>query len=72
QAYVVGVNRVGPDGHGIAHAGDSAAIDFLGSALAELGAEPALATVTLDAGRLHAFRDKFPAHLDADSFTLAT
>jgi len=70
QAYVVGVNRVGPDGHGIAHSGDSAAIDHLGSPLAELGAEPALVTVALDAGRLHAFREKFPAHLDADRFTL--
>jgi omega-amidase len=70
QAYVVGVNRVGPDGHGIAHAGDSAAIDPLGQPLAELGAEPALVTVALDAGRLQAFREKFPAHLDADRFTL--
>jgi omega-amidase len=70
QAYVVGVNRVGADGHGIAYAGDSAAIDYLGSPLAELGAEPALVTVELDAGPLHAFREKFPAHLDADRFTL--
>jgi omega-amidase len=70
QAYVVGVNRVGPDGHGIAHSGDSAAIDHLGLPLAELGAEPAVATVELDAARLEAFREKFPAHLDADRFTL--
>jgi len=70
QAYVVGVNRVGPDAHGIQHAGDSAAIDYLGSPLAELGAEPALVTVVLDAARLHALREKFPAHLDADRFTL--
>jgi omega-amidase len=70
QAYVVGVNRVGADGLGIAHAGDSAAIDFLGQPLAELGGEPAVATVELDAARLAAFREKFPAHLDADRFTL--
>jgi len=70
QAYVVGVNRVGNDGHGIGHAGDSAAIDYLGSPLAELGAEPAVVTVELDAARLAAFREKFPAHLDADRFTL--
>jgi predicted amidohydrolase len=70
QAYVVGVNRVGPDGHGIAHAGDSAAIDYLGQPLAELGGEPAVATVVLDAAPLAAFREKFPAHLDADRFTL--
>jgi len=70
QAYVVGVNRVGNDGHGIGHAGDSAAIDYLGQPLAELGAEPAVVTVELDAARLAAFREKFPAHLDADRFTL--
>lgn len=70
QAYVVGVNRAGPDGHGIAHAGDSAAIDFLGQPLVEAGAEPAVLTVELDAARLAAFREKFPAHLDADRFTL--
>jgi predicted amidohydrolase len=70
QAYVVGVNRVGNDGHGIGHAGDSAAIDYLGEPLAALGAEPAVVTVELDAARLAAFREKFPAHLDADRFTL--
>jgi predicted amidohydrolase len=70
QAYVVGVNRVGADGQGVAHAGDSAAIDFLGQPLVEAGAEPAIVTVTLDGGRLDAFREKFPAHLDADRFTL--
>lgn len=70
QAYVVGVNRVGADGQGIAHAGDSAAIDYLGQPLADLAGEPALATVELDAAPLAAFRQKFPAHLDADRFTL--
>jgi omega-amidase len=70
QAYVVGVNRVGADAHGIAHSGDSAAIDFLGQPLIEAGAEPAVLTVELDAARLAAFREKFPAHLDADRFTL--
>ena len=70
QAYVVGVNRVGADGLGVPHPGDSAVVDYLGQPLAEAGAEPALLTVTLDGGRLHAFRDRFPAHLDADRFTL--
>jgi omega-amidase len=70
QAYVVGVNRVGPDGGGVAYAGDSTALDFLGGTLAELGAEPGVVTVTLDAAALGAFRTRFPAHLDADAFTL--
>lgn len=70
QAYVVGVNRVGPDGNGIAYPGESAAIDYLGQPLIEAGAEAALPTVALDAAALHAFRERFPAHLDADRFTL--
>lgn len=70
QAYVIGVNRVGADEPGIAHAGDSAAIDFLGQPLTELGATAAVSTVSLDLEALRAFRAKFPAHLDADAFTL--
>ncbi len=70
QAYVVGVNRTGPDGAGVDYAGGSAAVDYLGKPLAELGAEPESVTVALDIERLRAFREKFPAHLDADRFTL--
>jgi omega-amidase len=71
QAFVAGVNRIGQDGCGIEHCGDSQACDFLGRPLAELGAAPALHTVELDPLALRAFRERFPAHLDADRFTLA-
>ena len=70
QCYVAGVNRVGPDGRGTAHAGDSVVHDFLGQPLVELGAGAEVATVALDGGALDAFRDRFPAQLDADRFTL--
>jgi omega-amidase len=70
QSYVIGVNRVGPDGKGIDHDGDSAAHDFLGLPLATLGGDPASATVSLDLEALREFRERFPAHLDADRFTL--
>jgi omega-amidase len=70
QAFVVGVNRIGEDGNGIAYSGDSVAHDFLGDALAELAAESAVTTVELDGDALRAFRERFPAHLDADRFTL--
>ncbi|TLZ50520.1 MAG: amidohydrolase [Gammaproteobacteria bacterium] len=70
QTYVVGVNRVGEDGHGVPHAGDSAAIDFLGRPLAEAGGVPAVITVELERAPLDAYREKFPAHLDGDRFTL--
>jgi predicted amidohydrolase len=70
QAYVLGVNRVGPDGQGVAHAGDSAAIDFLGRTLADCGDTAAMVSVALDPAALAAYRERFPAHLDADRFTL--
>ena len=70
QAYVVGVNRVGADGTGTAYRGDSAAVDFLGRTLVEGGDVPAVLTVELERAPLLAFRERFPAHLDADSFTL--
>ena len=71
-SYVIGVNRVGTDGKDLPYAGDSVAHDFLGEPLAELGSEPAVVTVELDLAALRAFRERFPAHLDADRFTLST
>jgi omega-amidase len=70
QAFVVGVNRIGPDGQGVGYPGESAAIDYLGHTLASLGDVAGVATLALDAGALVDFRKKFPAHLDADRFTL--
>jgi predicted amidohydrolase len=68
--YCAGVNRVGQDGHGVAYPGESLALDFRGVVVADLGAERAATTVTLDRAPLDAFREKFPAHLDADDFEL--
>ena len=70
QAFVVGVNRSGPDGKGVAYPGASATIDYLGRTLVALGDAAGVTTVALDAGALANFREKFPAHLDADRFTL--
>jgi predicted amidohydrolase len=70
QCFVVGVNRVGRDGADVPYAGDSAAIDYLGQPLLELQDQPAVATVALEPASLAAFRERFPAHLDADAFTL--
>ena len=69
-ACVVGVNRVGIDGNQLHYAGDSAAIDFLGTPLAELGAQEQTVTVTFDPADLAAHRARFPAWMDADDFTL--
>jgi predicted amidohydrolase len=69
-SYVVGVNRVGVDGNGLAYAGDSAAIDPQGQMMIAFGAQEQVATVTLDPAALLAHRERFPAWMDADAFTL--
>jgi len=68
--YCVGVNRVGVDGNGLSYAGDSAAIDFAGDVLVELGAQEQVVTVTLDPDALAAHRERFPAWMDADAFRI--
>ncbi|MBB1402926.1 MULTISPECIES: amidohydrolase [Pseudoalteromonas] len=69
--YVVGVNRVGDDGNGVAHNGGTAVYDFKGDALtkAQDNTEQ-LVTITLEKAPLDEFKAAFPAYLDADSFTL--
>ncbi|MBA1145946.1 amidohydrolase [Ectothiorhodospiraceae bacterium WFHF3C12] len=68
--YVVGVNRVGIDGNGVEYSGGSVALDTLGDTLADCGDAEGVTTVTLDHAALVAYRERFPAHLDADRFTL--
>jgi omega-amidase len=69
-SYCIGVNRVGIDGNQLHYAGDSVALDFLGAPLVECGGEPMIVTVKLSAENLFSHRQKFPAYLDADEFTL--
>jgi omega-amidase len=68
--YVAGLNRVGTDGNGIDYAGDSAVIDFLGHPVSECRDEEVVVTTTLQADALAAHRERFPAMLDGDAFTL--
>jgi predicted amidohydrolase len=70
QAYCVGVNRIGDDGLGVAHSGDSVVLDFMGQPLLELHDKAQVATVPVDIEAVRGWRDRFPAHLDADAFTL--
>jgi predicted amidohydrolase len=70
QAYCVGVNRIGDDGLGVAHAGESVVLDFMGQPLLELHDQPLAATVPVDIPAVRGWRDRFPAHLDADAFSL--
>jgi len=66
QCYVVGVNRVGTDGNGLAYSGDSMVIDPKGTTLFQKAHEPAVATLTLSREILTSYRSEFPAWKDAD------
>jgi omega-amidase len=71
QSYVIGVNRIGEDGHGISYSGDSAAINFLGE---KMSAAPenkeSIQNISLSYSALVDFRNNFPAAMDADTFKI--
>lgn len=71
EAYVCGVDCKGTDPKGFEYDGSSMAIDFKGDDISVAdpeGNDLIYATLSLD--KLHRFRTKFPAYLDADPFTL--
>ena len=70
QCYVVGVNRVGDDGNGIAHQGDSMVIDPLGTILYHQEKKEDIHTITLEKASLTEVRERFPFWKDADPFLL--
>lgn len=69
--YVAGVNRVGEDPNGHAYSGDSQVLDFQGDALLAAGEGDGVFRVRLSSEALNAYRERFPAHLDADTFALS-
>lgn len=71
QCYVVGVNRIGEDGNGIAHSGDSMVINPRGEVISKTKAnEESVETITLDKEYLNEFRKVFPVGMDADGFEI--
>jgi predicted amidohydrolase len=71
QSYVIGVNRVGKDGGGINHSGDSVAINPQGEIICRAKPNEEIAmTVTLSYSELEEWRKKFPVWMDADRFTI--
>lgn len=71
QAYVAGVNRVGIDGKGTLHQGESAVLDFRGHHLIEIPPDVEdVETLTLSYEKLHQFREQFKVALDWDSFEI--
>ncbi|WP_049721997.1 amidohydrolase [Gilvimarinus polysaccharolyticus] len=70
QTYVIGVNRVGRDVYEQDYAGGSVVYSPEGKLLADAGADVTVINALLDGAELKAYRAGFPAHLDADDFTL--
>jgi predicted amidohydrolase len=70
QCYVVGVNRVGNDGNGIYHSGDSMIVDPLGEILYHGAGQEEVHTQTLEKEKLEDIRQRFPFWRDADHFTI--
>ena len=70
QAYVVGVNRVGPDGKEIIHKGESSVFGPLGDVIWQAGHDAVVQTVTLDKQPLLKTREGLPFLKDADKFML--
>ncbi len=63
QAFVLGVNRTGPDPH-LNYTGGTIALGPRGELLGELGDEEAVLSVEIDPSSVRAWRDRFPAWRD--------
>ncbi|MFZ0728015.1 MAG: amidohydrolase [Desulfobacterales bacterium] len=70
QCFVIGVNRIGSDGNGLCHSGDSSIIDPDGTVLFQNAHAPCVFTLTLERRRIDACRKEFPVLRDADQFAL--
>jgi predicted amidohydrolase len=64
QCYVVGVNRTGEDGNGIAYTASSCVVDPRGTVLAPDEADGDVAVFTLDPAAVAAYRREFPTLQD--------
>jgi len=71
QCYVVAVNRVGIDGKGSNHQGDSTILDFKGKHLIELPPDQeGMETLNLNFNQLADFRKGFTVGMDWDRFVI--
>ena len=72
QAYVVGINRIGKDGFGTSHSGDSMIIDPIGNVLLKAeNDKEVIQTLTISKAELIEFRAKFTVGLDWDKFEIS-
>jgi omega-amidase len=71
QSYAIGINRIGEDGNGVAHSGESLVVDYKGEIISELLTDAEdIKTVNLSYDELAEYRKKFAFALDWDKFTV--
>ena len=70
QCFTIGVNRVGLDGHNIAHSGDSMVVGPLGEILYHCAYEEDIFHITLQKEEVNNTRAHFPFWKDGDAFTV--
>lgn len=70
QTFVAAVNRLGEDGKGTVHNGQSIVLEPKGEALVEPGDQAGCFTATMDYGELRRYREKFGALRDRDQFSV--
>lgn len=73
QVYVAGVNRIGKDGNGINHTGDTGVYSPKGEIISKTEpSEESVETISLSFSELEEFREKFTVWKDKDQFDLKT
>lgn len=71
MAYVVGLNRVGEDGNGVTHSGDSRVLDSVGEIVAEAKpSEEEVVYASLSKEHLKSTRERFQFLADRDDFEI--
>lgn len=70
QCFCIGVNRVGNDGNGSYHSGDSMVVNPLGEVLYHKAHEEDIYTISLQKEELLSVREKMPFWKDADPFLI--
>lgn len=71
QCYVAAVNRIGKDGKGLNHSGDSVLIDPKGNIIVQAKKNDSCTiSADMDYLQLEKFRSDFPAWMDADNFEI--
>lgn len=68
QCYLAAVNRVGVDGAGVSHSGDSMLIDPRGEVLFHKEQESCIKTLVIQKEEVHTYRSGFPVWEDDDLF----